>query len=638
PGARVRATAQLEVARQREVAAVAAAYGPPRLIGDPSLLQQLAAQVRAGLRESVSGLPRDERGLVPALVVGDTSRMPERLTEQFRVTGLAHLTAVSGANVAIVLGAVLVTARWAGLRGRVVPVLGALALAGFVVLARPQPSVLRAAAMGLLVVIALMSGRRRQVLPALCAAVLALVLIDPWLARSFGFALSVLATAGLLVFAPGWRDALARLMPAPLADAIAVPAAAQVACAPLVAVFSERVSLLAVPANALVAPAVPPATLFGVVAAATGQVWAPFGRFFGQGAGAAAWWIVEVAQRGARVPGAAVGWSGGFSGGAALAAVLLICGAALPAVLRLRLPAGLRVWPHGGRALLAGGLAGVLVVVAGSAAVSRWPPHGWLLVACDVGQGDALVLSAGEGSGVVVDAGPDPRAVDRCLRDLGVGHVPLVLLTHFHADHVEGLRGVLRGRTVGEIQVGPLRAPPGEVRRVRSWAEAAGVPLTTSGGGEVRRMAGLTWRVLWPSRVIEGEGPNDASVVILAERAGVRMLLTGDIEPPAQAALLRMFPRLRVDVLKVPHHGSAYQAPQFARRLSPAVAVISVGEDNTYGHPAPATIRLLRKRGAYVSRTDRAGDVAVVGSGGRLEVVTRGRRVRCWQRHERQPA
>ena len=325
PGQRLTATGRLGPARPGDaVAAVFSVRSPPQLLGRPPAVQRAAGHLRAGLREAVGGLPAEERGLVPGLVVGDTAAMPVELEQDFRTAGLTHLTAVSGANLVIVVGFALYVGRWLGFRVRWLPVLGALALVGFVVLARPQPSVLRAAAMGLVGLAALATGRRRGSLAALAAAMLALLLLDPWLARSYGFALSVLATAGLLLIAPGWtRWMCARRVPAPLAQAVAVPAAAQVACAPVVALLSGQVSLVAVPANLLVAPAVAPATVVGVLATLAGAVSDPAARALGWLAGLPAWWIVTVAQRAAVVPDAAVAWPSSAWGAFGLAGLLV---------------------------------------------------------------------------------------------------------------------------------------------------------------------------------------------------------------------------------------------------------------------------------------------------------------------------
>jgi competence protein ComEC len=277
-------------------------------------------------------------------------------------------------------------------------------------------------------------------------------------------------------------------------------------------------------------------------------------------------------------------------------------------------------------------LASTLVLVA-AALVARsspqWPPPGWVLVACDVGQGDALVLHAGAGSAVVVDAGPDPEVVDRCLKRLGVDRVPLVVLSHLHADHIDGLAGVLRGRAVGEISVGPADDPPGAGRAVAATAHSAGIGLTRATTGERRAVGHLSWQVIWPRRLIRGEGSdaNNASIVLLVEVAGVRMLLTGDVEAAAQRALHPVLGDALagrpLDVLKVAHHGSASQSAPLVTGLRPRVAVVSVGAGNTYGHPAPGAMAMLAATGAAVWRTDQSGDIAVVGPADRLRVVGR---------------
>ncbi|MGH8969456.1 MAG: ComEC/Rec2 family competence protein, partial [Actinomycetes bacterium] len=444
PGQRVGAVGRLGPARPGQpLAAVLSVRGPPAWVGGVPALQRAAGGLRAGLREAVDGLPPPERGLVPGLVVGDTSRMPPDLETDFRTAGMTHLTAVSGANLVIVAGFVLFAARWLGVRGRALPVFAALAIVGFVVLARPQPSVLRAAVMGLVGLAGLASGRRRASLAALAAAMFLLLLVDPWLARSYGFALSVLATAGLLVLAPGWARWLAgRGMPRVLAHALAVPLAAQVACAPVVVLLSGEVSLVAVPANLLAAPAVAPATVIGVLAVVAGAVSEPVATLLGTTAGVPAGWIVRVAEGAAAAPLAAVPWPSTALGALSLAGVSCL------ALLLARRAAS---YPRFVVVVAVAALGLALV----TASRPGWPPRGWVIVACDVGQGDALVLSAGDAGVVMVDAGPDPRAVDACLDALGVSRVALVVLTHLHADHVEGLPGVLRGRSVGEIQVSP---------------------------------------------------------------------------------------------------------------------------------------------------------------------------------------
>ncbi len=615
-GEHVATTGRLQPAIGTDVAAVLLASARPRVTAAAPWTERGIGAVRQGLVEAARPLPDAEGALVPALVDGDDSTMPPEVATDFRTTGLTHLLAVSGSNLTLVLAFVLVVARWSGVRGRWTVLVGLVAVAFFVLLARPQPSVLRAAAMGVVALAGLTSGGTRGGTRALSVAVVGLVLLDPALARSIGFLLSTTATAGILLLAPGWRDRLGQWMPRPLAEAIAVPLAAQVACTPAIAAISGQVSLVAVAANVLAAPAVGPATVIGLMAGLAALVNDPLAHLAGRLAGVPAWWIVAVSRQGAGFSGASVEWAVGPMALAALVCVCVALVALLPRVLGSR---------------LATGGVGLLLVLAVVQPLGRlgWPPSDWLMVMCDVGQGDGIVLNAGAATAVVVDAGPDPRAMDRCLQDLGVRRVALVVLTHFHADHVNGLPGVLHSRQVGEIETTGLRDPPDRAAAVDAWADRAGVPVTVAALGESRQVGTLSWTVIGPvtrsppsPAAGDGAGPNNASVVMLVASGGHRMLLSGDAEPEEEGDVLDEHLDLEVDVFKVAHHGSANQDAGFVLGTAATLALISVGADNDYGHPAPETLALLHRLGAATYRTDQDGDIAVVDRAGQLGVVT----------------
>lgn len=607
---------RLAPSHDHDLAALVTVRGPPDVVRGPGPLWRAAARIRAEVRDAVAGRPAPARALVPALVMGDDTGLDGRVEADFQTAGLTHLLAVSGTNLTLVAGFLLIAGRWCGVRRRGLLVLGAVGIVGFVLLARTEPSVVRAAAMGAVGLLGLSANGRDRGPRALGAAVVGLLLWDPWLAVSVGFALSVLATAGILFLAPGWRDAMSRWMPEWLATAIAVPAAAQLVCTPVVAAISGQVSLVAVLANLCAGPLVAPATVCGLLGGVCGLVFDPLGRAFGWLAAWSAAGIIWVAERAAASATPAVSWETGVAPIAFLAVVCAATCAGLGRVLARR------SWT-----LACCSVLGLVVLV--PLPSPGWPPAGWVLAACDVGQGDALALNAGDGQAVVVDAGPDPALVDRCLDRLDVEAVPLVVLTHFHADHVDGLSGVYDGRTVGEVDTSPLPEPADRAAAV--WQSTRG-ELRIAGYGEARRVGQVTLQVLGPlpdahhegAAADEGSGPNNASVVLLVEVRGVRTLLTGDVEPEAQRLLARSLPGLAVDVLKIPHHGSRFQDLDFLTGLGARVAIASAGEGNDYGHPAPETLDALAATGAEVLRTDRDGDVVVcVGDDG-LTVVTRG--------------
>ncbi|MEE6263441.1 ComEC/Rec2 family competence protein [Plantactinospora sonchi] len=618
PGQRLTATGRLGTPRGGDLTAAVLSVGtPPVLRGRSSWAQRLAGTLRAGLQRACAPLPAEPGGLLPGLVVGDTSRLEPAVEDNFQTTGMTHLTAVSGSNVAIVIGAVLLLTRWA----RAGPWLAALccgaALVGFVILARPSPSVVRAGTMGAIGLIGLAAGRPRAALPALAGAVTVLVVADPELAGDAGFALSVLATGGLLLLAPRWRDALRRRhVPGGLAEALAIPAAAQLACAPVIAGLSGTVSLVAVPANLLAVPAVAPATVLGVTAAVLSPLWPAGAEVLAWLGHWPAWWLVLVARYGARLPAGTLPWLDGAVGGLLLAAL------AVALLVAVRRPLVRRLVAVVTAAVVVGTLPVRLIA-------TGWPPVGWVVVACAVGQGDSLVLPVGPGRAVVVDAGPDPTPVDRCLRRLRVRTVPLLVISHFHADHVGGLDGVLRGRAVGAVAVPPWPEPAEARAAVQRAADARNVAVGEIGAGWSYLGGAVTLTALGPPYPIRGtrSDPNNNSLVLRAEVAGVDVLLTGDAETEEQRALLDRVPAgsLHADVLKVPHHGSAYQEWSFLDAVDPVVALVPVGTDNGYGHPHPGLLDRLARSGVRVLRTDQDGDLAVVRTDeGRLAVAVRG--------------
>ena len=595
-----------------------------------SALLAASDHARDRLRTAVDPLPRDARGLVPALVVGDTSLTPPDLSEAMRATGMAHLSAVSGSNLAICLAAVMAVVVLTPIHRRWRVLIGLAVIAVFIVIARPEPSVLRAALMGAVGVLAFSRARSAAGLPALAATVITLLAIDPWLARSYGFVLSTLATLGLILFARPWGRAILRgihrvvparaRLPPWVGDALAIPVAAHVMTAPVVVLLQGHVSLIAVIANLLAAPLVAPATLAGAATTIVASFSPTLGGWLAWTSAPPAWLIAQIGRRGAQVPGATIPWPEGAPGALLLAGILLSALLAGP-----WLGWVIRSWPT-----WVGSGTAVLLVTTWPVGSVAWPPPDWELVVCDVGQGDGIVLGTEEQAAVVVDVGPDLAAMPACLRRLGIRELDAVILTHFDSDHISGLEPVLAGWPVAEIFVSPVPEPDHGAAQVDRLAGEHGIPVRELRAGDQLAWGNVRAEVWWPARTLHsGSEANNASVVLAVELGPpptdgepdrrVRALLLGDIEREAGQAIHAQLRRTahwqafasRIDLVKTPHHGSANLHEPFLQAVPGALAAISVGE-NDFGHPTESHLRLYRELGSVIGRTDQRGDIALL--------------------------
>lgn len=595
---------------------------PPVLVQSAPRYQVLATNLRAGLHESLRFSSDAAQGLVPGLALGDSSALKPELADQMKAAGLTHLIAVSGTNVTLLIVVVLAVLRGFRVNRNWQYLVTVFALLAFVVLVRPQPSVLRATVMGLVALAATYSKSNRSPVPALSVAVIALVALDPWLAVSYGFALSVAATAGLILWVNRIRTFLDRTIPkrVPLwtIQILTVTIAAQFSVFPILVALGSPISLSSIPANMLAVPLAGPAMVLGLLAALVSPISQALATAIAWVAGCFAHLIAIVAQYSSAIDWLVVPWPSGNLG---IAFALL----AVAGVVRVGL-----AWRQLSAVEQSQCASVVLALLAllwinPSLNLKQWPVPNWVMVSCDVGQGDATVIRVGRNEAVVVDVGGDAEAIDRCLNDLHIKRIPVLLLTHFHADHVGGLEGAIGNREVGQIRVSPLNDPPGTTDFVNDVLERLDRESTVMTYPERFVINSVSFTCIWPSEIILGQGSdaNNSSVAIAVDVAGTSILLAGDIEPPAQDKIARDLPAMDFDVIKVAHHGSRYQSNDFANWVNAEVAVISVGKDNDYGHPAPETISLYELTGSQVFRTDLGGDLAVLIQDSQIRVATR---------------
>lgn len=594
----------------------------PHVIEPPNVLNVVAQRIRTALQQSLRPLPVNGGSLVAGLAVGDESSVPETLREDMRESGLAHLTAVSGGNVAIVIAAAVLIAMafGFGLVGRVLFAL--VMLAFYVVVVSPEPSVVRAAVMGAIVVVGLLAGGRRAGPAVLGTAVLIIAIIAPYLAMTWGFALSVSAASGIIIVAPritAWaisrwnipysseRFSKAQITRV-LITAIAITVSASVMTAPVLLAMGASVGLVTIPANLLAMPVVPLVTILGLLAAILGSLFVPLGTVIAGLAYVPAAWIAWVAEHAARWP---------------LPRIDSLVGLTVVGFFAVAIVWFTRRYQSRRSRSVAVSTVVVVLLMWWWSPTRGWPPDDWFLVMCDVGQGDALVLRS-QTHVVMVDVGGDDGRADACLRELGITHLDALIITHFHADHAGGAASTLRGRTVNAVYATPVMDPPEQFDRFKKRMQDAGVPWFTVTAGAQLKVPGLTMWVIWPRYFIRESAANNGSVVVWTHVAHTTVLLTGDIEPEAQRAFVQDLGP--IDVVKVPHHGSRFQLPELAALTRPDLALISVGADNDYGHPAPETVEQWQAVGAQILRTDLTGTVALSRSaaGAPLTVTARG--------------
>lgn len=589
----------------------------PQVIGHDAgnALTRAAAALRRGLVDRSAFLPPSGRALLPGMVMGDRSQQDAGLTDAMKIAGLAHLTAVSGANCVMVCGSVIWLARLARANRTLSWLAGLGALAGFVLLVGPEPSVLRAAVMGAIGSASLYAGRGAHALPALAMAMTLLLAHDPWLAGDYAFRLSGLATAGIVLMGRPLSVRLRKRLPAWLADGVAIASAAQLACLPVVLLLGGGFPLYAVPANIIVALLIPWITVIGTSALLLGGVLPLLATPLIWASGLPAGLVGVLGSWIAGLPGATRPWPPGPPGQALSWAVCALMLLALlgPRAADARGARCVRFAP----VVVAGLLAGALFPLGSLLPVRT---GAWVVAVCDVGQGDAIVVNAGSGHGILIDAGPDPVAIDTCLRGLNIARLDAVFITHLHADHADGLPGALSGRETGPVYFSTAKT--GATPRGHPEATVLGPGATGSAGP-------ASWEVLGPVGTPAADQENDASLVLRFAIAGtvagqrpLTLLETGDLEEEAMAQVLAGRDIGAIDILKISHHGSSNGGVEVIDAVDPVVAVISVGAGNSYGHPHPRIIGALEERGVRTYRTDTDGTILLTREGTNLRVTS----------------
>ena len=581
PGDRVSIYGKVKSTRELRLAAVLHTRTKIKIIESQNSIFSALESIRNSVRELSAGIGSESAALLPGMALGDTSLQSQSMTDAMRHAGLSHLTAVSGANFAIVSAFIFLVIGWITRRRNLQIVFTAIFLVLFIFLVRPTPSVLRAAVMAGVFLVSRASGERRSAINALAFAITILLLVNPFQAFDPGFILSVSATSGLILLAPRLQTKISTWLPNWLAEILAIAISATAFCTPYLIFLAGSLNLLTVIANAVVAPVVPPITVLTLIATLALPISANISAFLLRIADLGAAWILTVARLANQGP--------------SVNAPLLVL-----IVVSIYL-----AWRARSNLVLISLL--FLTILTLTVHIrSSFPGTNWQIGQCDVGQGDALLVNLGSGNAALFDAGPDPELLLNCLARFGIRRLPLAVISHRHADHYQGLFSS-KGIAVDEIWTNQPDFLTDQFPNV-----------LVKKSGDSAQVAGLQLEVLWPllgkyeSSVLAGDGSieNNQSLVILAKISGVEILITGDIEPDAQHEISRKFQLEGVDVLKVPHHGSKYQDSGLFDEIKASIYLISVGA-NSYGHPDAKLVERLSQGSGKVFRTDKNGAVSL---------------------------
>lgn len=584
--------------------------GTEQLLSEPSPGIGAISSLREKFMQSLSGVTPDSAALVAGLAIGERDTLSPETAESMRVTALTHLIAVSGANCAIVMGAVyfLLAGMNLGRRWRLIG--ATLALIGYILLVGPEPSVLRAGVMAFAVIAAMASGRKVPPLQALALSIIVLLIIDPWLATDFAFALSVFSTLGILVLAPLIYHRLKTRMNNWLAVGLAVTFAAQLYCIPVLLLLQPKLPLYGLIANLLAEPVVAPVTIIGISAVLMSAVFPPLAAAMSFIASLGTAWIEFLAVTFSGLPAASIAWVPGIAG--IFLAVLLSVAITFVFVSHRKL----QLVSVSVIAVLA---LGAIWQTAGNQ-ISRlqFGAANQSIIQCDVGQGDALIIRS-QGQLALVDVGREPSDIASCLTMISASRVDLLFLSHYDLDHVGGIRG-LDDFEIGQVFVSGFNDERPAVELVSQTVRRSGALTQVGSGGLQGNLGEFNWEVLAPSKTAsEAKDSNDASLIVVFYNLERVILTLGDIGEIGQQRLLatgklQKFIDSRPLVLKVSHHGSADQSVEFHKKIKPDLALISVGP-NDYGHPADSAIELLTGAGAKVLTTMSSGNISISGSG-----------------------
>ena len=566
--------------------------------------KKLAHWLQGNLNALYSG---DSGGLLKAIVTGEKSGMSTAFRSALSRTGLSHMTAVSGMHMVFLVEMIFLlpgNRRWKSVAA--IPV-----MVGFALLTGMEPSVIRAAVMEIFLLLGPLLRRQYDPMTALSVALFLLLVQNPWAAGSVGLQLSFASVAGIHLLLPKllpeWerrpgesrRNRWLRRQLWRMRQGVALTLSAMVFTVPLTVLYFDMVSVIAPLSNLLVIWSVALMMGGGLITGVLYGIWPLMGAVVAWPVRILTWYVIVVVKGLSQLPFAAL------KGDSSWIRFWLVAAYVMLGLYCLRKPKGWRA------AIPAVGTAALLVfaLAANRATTLRGDLTTGVL---DVGQGQCVTLISG-GEAIAVDCGGSGSAAGdelaNYLNQLGIFQLKMLVLTHYDSDHTNGISQLLERMPVAVILGPDIADDTGNREKLQELARQHDVAFELVRGDTAESFGEARAQIFAP---VSMENDNDASISVLTSAGDFDVLITGDMDSQVEEALSEREHLSDIEVLVVAHHGSRYStSTEFLTEITPQVGVISVGEDNSYGHPTQDVLDRLEAAGVDVYRTDLNGTVTI---------------------------